>query len=190
MAEEGKPLGQLVRDLQQEYGAASLRPHRPAPHQRSQGRRHAPRQAKPAKMGSFAVLKVETLDGVKFFLDAPTNGNGAEAWVLVRASGTEPLLRIYCEAASPELVSQILKETEAFVKAGSQLAHRFENVGLARASTGAPFLAYWNQHAEDVCSPLAAILALPKLLEDGNQLPTRNRPIRRRYAATTASSAG
>ena len=64
-------------------------------------------------MGSFTVQKVETLDGVKFFLDAPTNGNGAEAWVLVRASGTEPLLRIYCEAASPELVSQILKETEA-----------------------------------------------------------------------------
>jgi len=55
---------------------------------------------------------------VKFFLDAPTYGNGAEAWVLVRASGTEPLLRIYCEAASPELVSQILKETEGFVGAG------------------------------------------------------------------------
>ncbi len=32
--------------------------------------------------------------------------------MLVRASGTEPLLRIYCEAASPELVSQILRETE------------------------------------------------------------------------------
>ena len=75
-------------------------------------------EAKPAKIGSFKVLKVGTLDGVKFFLDAPTNGNGAEAWVLVRASGTEPLLRIYCEAASPELVSQILRETEAFVKSG------------------------------------------------------------------------
>ena len=56
---------------------------------------------------------------MKFFLDAPTNGNGAEAWVLVRASGTEPLLRIYCEASSPELVAQILRETEAFVKSGA-----------------------------------------------------------------------
>jgi len=73
-------------------------------------------EAKPAKLGSYNVLSVETLDGMKFFLDAPTNGNGAEAWVLVRSSGTEPLLRIYCEAASPELVSQILRETEAFVK--------------------------------------------------------------------------
>ncbi len=75
-------------------------------------------------IGSFGVQKVETLDGVKFFLDAPTYGNGAEAWVLVRASGTEPLLRIYCEAASADLVSQILKETEAFVGA------RSENLGL------------------------------------------------------------
>ena len=74
----------------------------------------------PSKMGSFNVQKVETLDGVKFFLDAPTNGNGAEAWVLVRASGTEPLLRIYCEAASPELVAQILKETELFVQASGE----------------------------------------------------------------------
>ena len=54
---------------------------------------------------------------MKFFLDAPTNGNGAEAWVLVRASGTEPLLRIYSEASSPELVAQILRETEEFVRA-------------------------------------------------------------------------
>jgi phosphomannomutase len=51
------------------------------------------------------VLKKENLDGMKFFLDAPTNGNGAEAWILFRASGTEPLLRLYCEAASPELVT-------------------------------------------------------------------------------------
>jgi phosphomannomutase len=77
-------------------------------------------QEKPKRIGSFGVLKVETLDGVKFFLDAPTYGNGAEAWVLIRASGTEPLLRIYSEAASPELVSQILKETEAFVQTGSE----------------------------------------------------------------------
>ena len=29
-------------------------------------------------------------------------------WVLFRMSGTEPLLRVYSEAASPELVSDIL----------------------------------------------------------------------------------
>jgi alpha-D-glucose phosphate-specific phosphoglucomutase len=116
MAEEGKTLGQLVNDLQQEYG-----PHyygRTDLHLANDVKDDAMRRAneKPAKMGSFKVLDIATLDGVKFYLDAPKNGTGAEAWVLVRASGTEPLLRIYAEASSPELVAQILKETEAFVK--------------------------------------------------------------------------
>jgi phosphomannomutase len=118
MADEGKPLGQLVRDLQQEYGEHHYG--RTDLHLSSEVKDDAMRRAqdKPGRMGSFGVLKIETLDGVKFFLDAPTYGNGAEAWVLIRASGTEPLLRVYCEAASPELVGQILKETEAFVRAG------------------------------------------------------------------------
>ncbi len=119
MAEEGKPLGQLVRELQKEYGEHHYG--RMDLHLSNEVKEDAMRRAnaKPSRMGSFRVQKIETLDGVKFFLDAPTNGNGGEAWVLVRASGTEPLLRIYCEAASPELVSQILKETNEFVHAGS-----------------------------------------------------------------------
>jgi phosphomannomutase len=120
MAEEGKPLGRLVRDLQEEYGEHHYG--RLDLHLSNEVKDDAMRRAseKPGRIGSFAVQKVETLDGVKFFLDAPTNGNGAEAWVLVRASGTEPLLRVYSEAVSPELVSQILKETEQFVRAGSE----------------------------------------------------------------------
>jgi alpha-D-glucose phosphate-specific phosphoglucomutase len=117
MAEEGKPLGQLVRDLQREYGEHHYG--RLDLHLSNEVKDEAMRRAgaKPATIANFKVRKVETLDGVKFFLDAPTHGNGAEAWVLVRASGTEPLLRIYCEAASPDLVSQILKETESLVGA-------------------------------------------------------------------------
>ena len=103
MADEGKPLGQLVRDLQQEYGAHYYA--RTDLHLTNEVKDEAMRsvEAKPDKLGSFRVLKIGTLDGVKFFLDAPTNGNGAEAWVLVRASGTEPLLRIYCEAVDARI---------------------------------------------------------------------------------------
>jgi len=124
MAEEGKPLGELVSYLQQKYG-----PHyygRLDLHLSNDVKDEAMRRAgaKPGKIGSYGVQKVETLDGVKFFLDAPTYGNGAEAWVLVRASGTEPLLRVYCEAASPELVSQILTETQAFVQTGQEVVSR------------------------------------------------------------------
>ena len=68
--------------------------------------------------GKYKVLRKEHKDGVKFFLDAPTNGHGAEAWVLFRASGTEPLLRLYTEAASPELVNEFLVTGESFVRNG------------------------------------------------------------------------
>ena len=117
MAEEGKPLGQLVSDLQQEYG-----PHfygRRDLHIAEDIKQRAIQRARAEStqtLGRYRVLKKESLDGIKFFLDAPTNGNGAEAWILFRASGTEPLLRAYAEAASPELVNEILTDAESFVR--------------------------------------------------------------------------
>ncbi|HEY6767442.1 MAG TPA: phosphoglucomutase/phosphomannomutase family protein [Candidatus Sulfotelmatobacter sp.] len=116
MAEEGKPLGQLVADLQSEFG----------PHYYGRKDLHIPEPVKQAaikraraddtsSLGAFRVIRKENLDGVKFFLDASTHGKGAEAWVLFRASGTEPLLRLYSEAASPELVREILEIGQSFV---------------------------------------------------------------------------
>jgi alpha-D-glucose phosphate-specific phosphoglucomutase len=119
MAEEGKPLGQLVADLQREFGAHYYG--RRDLHIEEEIKQGAIRRAgadDTRKLGRYAVIKKENLDGIKFFLDAPTNGNGAEAWILFRASGTEPLLRLYCEAASPELVSEILASAEQFVRQG------------------------------------------------------------------------
>ncbi|HET7440468.1 MAG TPA: phosphoglucomutase/phosphomannomutase family protein [Terriglobales bacterium] len=120
MAEEGKPLGQLVADLQQEFGPHHYgRRDLHIPEERKQSAIRRARSDSTNKLADFRVLKKEGMDGIKFFLDAPTNGNGAEAWVLFRASGTEPLLRVYAEAASPELVSDILEKAEAFVHDGS-----------------------------------------------------------------------
>jgi alpha-D-glucose phosphate-specific phosphoglucomutase len=120
MAEEGKPLGQLVVDLQREFG-----PHyygRRDLHIAEDIKQSAIQRARAEStqsLGRYRVLKKENLDGIKFFLDAPTNGNGAEAWILFRASGTEPLLRAYAEASSPELVTEILTAAESFVRSGS-----------------------------------------------------------------------
>jgi phosphomannomutase len=116
MAEEKKPLGELVSDLQKEYG----------PHFYGRRDLHLPddvkfgaieraRSESTKRLGKYALNKKEDMDGIKFFLDAPRDQNGADAWVLFRASGTEPLLRIYSEAASPQLVQEILASAEAFV---------------------------------------------------------------------------
>ena len=68
-------------------------------------------------LGRYSIKKKEGLDGIKFFLDAPDQRQtGPMPWVLFRMSGTEPLLRVYSEAASPELVSDILATAEAFVR--------------------------------------------------------------------------
>ncbi|HZE25416.1 MAG TPA: hypothetical protein VE054_15575, partial [Blattabacteriaceae bacterium] len=66
-------------------------------------------------LGRYKVLRKENLDGIKFFLDAHIKEKGADAWVLLRSSGTEPLMRIYVEASSPELVQEIIEEAVAFV---------------------------------------------------------------------------
>jgi phosphomannomutase len=126
MAESRMTLGQIVAHLQREFG----------PHHYGRRDLHIDEEIKQAairradsgdvrQLGRYRVLRKENLDGVKFFLDAPTNGDGAEAWVLMRASGTEPLMRIYCEAASPELVNEILEASVGFVEeqatAGSRI---------------------------------------------------------------------
>jgi phosphomannomutase len=116
MAEEGKPLGQLVSDLQRDYGSHHYG--RRDMHIAEDVKQRAIQRARSdqtTKLGNYSVMKKEALDGVKFFLDAPTNGGGAEAWILFRASGTEPLLRVYAEAASPALVIEILSTAETFV---------------------------------------------------------------------------
>jgi len=120
MAEEGKTLGQLVADLQAEYGE----------HQYGRIDLHIPDEIKvaaiararalqPGDVGfdGMTIIRQETLDGVKFYLDSPeakTKPNAAETWILLRASGTEPLMRIYTESCSKEAVNRLLESARAF----------------------------------------------------------------------------
>jgi phosphomannomutase len=116
MAEEKKPLGELVAGLQREYGSHYYgRRDLHIPDDVKFGAIQRARADETTRLGHYAILKKENLDGIKFFLEASTNGNGASPWVLFRASGTEPLLRVYSEAASPELVQEILTVSESFV---------------------------------------------------------------------------
>ncbi|MGD0444644.1 MAG: phosphoglucomutase/phosphomannomutase family protein [Edaphobacter sp.] len=122
MADEKKTLGQLVAALQEEFGEHQYgRVDMPIDEAVKQS---AIARAK-AGVGDFAgmkVLRVETLDGIKFFLDNPDcagKKNAAETWLLLRASGTEPLLRVYCESCSVESVAKVLAAAQTFVLSGS-----------------------------------------------------------------------
>ena len=117
MAEEKKPLGQLVADLQREFGAHYYG--RRDLHISDELKTGAIRRAadpQTTKLGAYSILRKENRDGVKFYLDAPKPGNGADPWVLFRPSGTENMLRCYAEAATPELVEEILESGERFAR--------------------------------------------------------------------------
>ena len=121
MADEKKTLGQLVAALQEEFGE----------HQYGRVDMHIDEDLKQsaitraragiADFAGMTVLRVETLDGIKFFLDNPEcagKPNAAETWLLLRASGTEPLLRVYCESCSTTSVTKVLEAAQEFVWEG------------------------------------------------------------------------
>jgi phosphomannomutase len=119
MAEEKKPLGRLVADLQKEFGPHYYgRRDLHIPDELKHGAIKRAADEKTMKIGKYAVVRRGNLDGIKLHVDAPKRENGADAWVLFRASGTEPLLRCYVEAPAPEIVEEILEYGERFVKEG------------------------------------------------------------------------
>jgi phosphomannomutase len=113
MAEEGRTLGSLVSTLQEEYGEhhyGRLDLHLPEAVKQSAIRRAA---AGVKEFAGMPVLRLETLDGMKFYLDNP-EPQSAESWLLLRASGTEPLLRIYAESGGRESVNALLEAGRKF----------------------------------------------------------------------------
>jgi len=62
----------------------------------------------PKRIAGMKVREIRTYDGMKFILGS-SNIIGGEAWLLLRPSGTEPLVRIYAEANSPVKVREMLK---------------------------------------------------------------------------------
>ena len=55
----------------------------------------------PAQIGGEQIQEVSTIDGVKYILSD-------DSWLLIRPSGTEPVLRVYAEGRTPEMVQALL----------------------------------------------------------------------------------
>ena len=124
MAQEGKTLGELVAALQAEYGEhqyGRVDLHIPDEQKNSAIARAKSRPVGDATFAGMPILRTDTLDGVKLYLDNPeakSKPNAAETWLLLRASGTEPLMRIYTESCSKESVAKLLESARAFALSG------------------------------------------------------------------------
>jgi phosphomannomutase len=121
MAEEGQSLGSLVEGLQREYGEHYYG--RLDLHIAEAAKQTAVRRASAgfSRFAGMRVLRQETLDGMKFYLEDPAAAGtpqAAESWILFRASGTEPLLRIYAESGSRDSLETLLEAGREFAVAG------------------------------------------------------------------------
>lgn len=117
MADEGKTLGELVADLQREYGEHHYGRIDLHIDEGMKASAIARAEAGVKEFAGMPVERLETLDGMKFFLrnsEAAAKPNAAETWLLLRVSGTEPLLRVYAESCSPESVQRVLEAGRDF----------------------------------------------------------------------------
>jgi phosphomannomutase len=103
MAKTGKSLPELVQEVYEVVGAFSYdRNDLHLTEEKKQSILAACKADSFKNFGSYTVERVETIDGFKYYLPN-------EATLMIRASGTEPVLRVYAEAATPAEVQNILK---------------------------------------------------------------------------------
>jgi alpha-D-glucose phosphate-specific phosphoglucomutase len=103
MAWHGKSLGEMLAALHAEFGEyhygrvdLDLKPG-----QKEKAIAHFS-VAKLTSVLNLPVVRREDMDGIKLYL-------GEAGWVMVRASGTENLLRVYCETSKPETTRRVLE---------------------------------------------------------------------------------
>ncbi len=111
LASSGRDLDRALEDLSAEFGSFAY------------GRRDAylpvavvedflaeVKSHPPGRLAGEPVTGVRDLDGVKYLL-------GNRGWLLHRLSGTEPMIRLYCEHEDESAVERILDEAESRLKA-------------------------------------------------------------------------
>ena len=106
---EEKSLSEVIEEIFKEFGEAyygrvDLKVEEKAKEKIKELKKEPPQVIK-----NYKVREVKTIDGVKFVLED-------DSWLLMRPSGTEPLVRIYAEAPSREKVSELLEAGKELLK--------------------------------------------------------------------------
>lgn len=103
LAAKKKTLKQMCDELDQEFGPHRYRRNDVKVTEQQKKQILTACAKKPLKIGRYNVLRIDDRDGYKFTVDGG-------AWLLIRASGTEPLIRFYAEATSLNKVNELLDE--------------------------------------------------------------------------------
>lgn len=110
MAQSGKDLGALVDEMLDDIGRLEFgrRGLAITPEQIARFRAEIMPSYAVDEFCGKAVTDIDRRDGVKLLLEG-------DAWVMMRPSGTEPLVRVYAEAATTEEVEELLNAAEQVV---------------------------------------------------------------------------
>ncbi len=106
MAKSGKTLNDMIAEVYEIVGKFSFE--RNDIHLKEEVKQRVLENCKADKyhaFGKYKVTRVEDMDGYKYFFE---NGD----WLMIRASGTEPVLRMYAESSSTEAAFDILKASK------------------------------------------------------------------------------
>lgn len=109
IAAYGRSLGELLDEIMDEvgyfyYGREDLH----LPEEQKQRLLATLRDNPPECLQGFPVRQANCTDGCKLYLD--------DGWVMFRASGTEPIVRIYAEASAPDKLAAILEKGVAYAR--------------------------------------------------------------------------
>ena len=107
MATSGKTLNDLIAEVYEIVGRFSFE--RNDVHLKEEVKQQILENCKGGKykqFGKYKVARIEDLDGFKYFFE---NGD----WMMIRASGTEPVLRLYAESGTKDAAFDILSDSKA-----------------------------------------------------------------------------